>query len=201
MAGFSDPMVSTTVIVFGVVCLGMIICMRIQSRIRSIQPWGWLGENPAFQIRCAVNKLYKVAERKSYHDYRLDDDTEWWVRFPRHCVTYPLTDQHSPICLASFSRRSEDNGTRRDSEVDLEAGVKPPDNTTTNPTDTSKPTILARLEKFRVVQPEESEILKISQCGHAFHSRCLATWFLKKQYDCPMCRAKYYPPGQPQEQG
>lgn len=41
-------------------------------------------------------------------------------------------------------------------------------------------------------QPIDDEILKMRRCPHMFHARCLATWFLMKRYDCPVCRAAYY---------
>lgn len=45
--------------------------------------------------------------------------------------------------------------------------------------------------------PTESEettddIMTLNSCGHAFHSRCLASWFLMDRFDCPMCRVLYY---------
>lgn len=36
------------------------------------------------------------------------------------------------------------------------------------------------------------DILTLNTCGHAFHSRCLASWFLMDRFDCPMCRVAYY---------
>jgi hypothetical protein len=38
----------------------------------------------------------------------------------------------------------------------------------------------------------DDDILSLNTCGHAFHSKCLASWFLIDRYDCPMCRAVYY---------
>jgi len=36
------------------------------------------------------------------------------------------------------------------------------------------------------------DILTLNVCGHVFHSRCLASWFLMDRFDCPMCRVQYY---------
>ena len=35
-------------------------------------------------------------------------------------------------------------------------------------------------------------MLKMKKCRHMFHARCLATWFLQRRYDCPVCRVQYY---------
>lgn len=35
-------------------------------------------------------------------------------------------------------------------------------------------------------------MLTLHSCGHAFHSKCLSTWFLIDRFDCPVCRAVYY---------
>lgn len=36
------------------------------------------------------------------------------------------------------------------------------------------------------------DVLTLNSCGHAFHSRCLASWFLMERFDCPLCRSVYY---------
>lgn len=38
----------------------------------------------------------------------------------------------------------------------------------------------------------DDEVLTLNSCGHAFHSRCLASWFLMERFDCPVCRVVYY---------
>ncbi|KAI0115589.1 hypothetical protein GGR51DRAFT_503492 [Nemania sp. FL0031] len=106
------------------------------------------------------------------------------------------TDHSSPICLESFSRRSQDISTRSGGgEGDLELGTKTQKSTTTSDTRISRLKILTRREIARVFQSvDNNEILRINQCDHAFHSRCLVVWFLKDKYDCPLCRIRYYPP-------
>lgn len=46
----------------------------------------------------------------------------------------------------------------------------------------------------------DEDVLTLNTCGHAFHSRCLASWFLVERFDCPVCRMVYYtrPPSRPQ---
>ena len=48
----------------------------------------------------------------------------------------------------------------------------------------------------------DEDVLTLNKCGHAFHSRCLASWFLMERYDCPICRVVYYdaPPPPPRTQ-
>ncbi|KAG9250710.1 uncharacterized protein F5Z01DRAFT_343966 [Emericellopsis atlantica] len=36
------------------------------------------------------------------------------------------------------------------------------------------------------------DVLTLNSCGHAFHARCLASWFLIERFDCPVCRVVYY---------
>ncbi|PKS05293.1 hypothetical protein jhhlp_008665 [Lomentospora prolificans] len=49
-------------------------------------------------------------------------------------------------------------------------------------------------------QPErDAEIMKLKSCGHWFHARCLASWFLIDRYDCPVCRKTYFE-GKPRSQ-
>lgn len=38
----------------------------------------------------------------------------------------------------------------------------------------------------------DDDVLTLNSCRHAFHSRCLASWFLMERYDCPVCRVVYY---------
>ncbi|KAI0426563.1 hypothetical protein F5Y09DRAFT_318628 [Xylaria sp. FL1042] len=61
----------------------------------------------------------------------------------------------------------------------------------------SRLTSPAKWKKWRLLQPAgpaHDEILVISQCGHAFHSLCLVSWFLEEKHTCPMCRVRYYTP-------
>ncbi|KAI2633992.1 hypothetical protein GGS21DRAFT_490909 [Xylaria nigripes] len=32
------------------------------------------------------------------------------------------------------------------------------------------------------------EILRLNECGHVFHSKCLCTWFMMGNRSCPLCR-------------
>lgn len=38
----------------------------------------------------------------------------------------------------------------------------------------------------------DTEILVLQGCRHAFHARCLVTWFLADGFDCPVCRTPYW---------
>ncbi|KAI1115575.1 UV-endonuclease UvdE-domain-containing protein [Nemania sp. NC0429] len=75
-----------------------------------IRRWGAPITHPsARDTQDALNQLYKVTRKIGQSSYQPDDDTE------------------CPICLASFSRRSEDGERRPHAEVDLEAGLGAPD--------------------------------------------------------------------------
>lgn len=41
---------------------------------------------------------------------------------------------------------------------------------------------------------EESNIVRLLQCGHIFHPECIDPWFLTRQARCPLCKANYYAP-------
>ncbi|KAI8947882.1 hypothetical protein F4801DRAFT_605001 [Xylaria longipes] len=159
-----------------VALLALIIGLVLKAGLPALMDRGqqrgemWKSRIP-FPIQDALNQLYTVTERRGHHEYRLDDD-----------------DTECPICLSSFSRRSNDMSSRRDTEIDLEAGLETHETAKTITVDASK------RNKTPVLQPMDTEILRINRCGHTFHSRCLVTWFLKSKHDCPICRTAYYPP-------
>lgn len=39
----------------------------------------------------------------------------------------------------------------------------------------------------------DSGILVLNRCHHAFHLRCLSSWFEYRHYRCPLCQASYSP--------
>lgn len=38
----------------------------------------------------------------------------------------------------------------------------------------------------------DDDILTLKSCQHAFHAKCLSSWFLIDRYDCPVCRSHYW---------
>ncbi|TIC99221.1 hypothetical protein CH35J_006485 [Colletotrichum higginsianum] len=38
----------------------------------------------------------------------------------------------------------------------------------------------------------DDDILTLKSCKHAFHAKCLSSWFLIGRYDCPVCRNHYW---------
>ncbi|TDZ38261.1 hypothetical protein C8035_v006839 [Colletotrichum spinosum] len=40
--------------------------------------------------------------------------------------------------------------------------------------------------------PPDDDILTLNTCQHAFHAKCLSSWFLIERYDCPVCRSQYW---------
>ncbi|KAI0123422.1 hypothetical protein BJ170DRAFT_641783 [Xylariales sp. AK1849] len=96
-----------------------------------------------------------------------------------------------PICLASLYSNPVGTAPTTGSELDLEAGVS----RTTTITTTSTASTALKEQKNTVPwqpQPIDDEVLKMKRCQHMFHARCLATWFLRRRYDCPVCRTLYY---------
>ncbi|KAK2060656.1 hypothetical protein LY76DRAFT_591241 [Colletotrichum caudatum] len=42
------------------------------------------------------------------------------------------------------------------------------------------------------MKASDDDILTLKGCQHAFHARCLSSWFLIQRYDCPVCRNPYW---------
>lgn len=95
----------------------------------------------------------------------------------------------SPICLSYLYPKDVHTSTSvASNKADVETGnaISRSVTTTTITTDT------VAEEKRRSMQPVDDEVLMMKRCPHVFHSRCLATWFLRRKYDCPVCRTPYY---------
>lgn len=41
-------------------------------------------------------------------------------------------------------------------------------------------------------ETSEDDILTLKNCQHAFHAKCLSSWFLIERFDCPVCRSQYW---------
>lgn len=39
---------------------------------------------------------------------------------------------------------------------------------------------------------EQEEIMRLKECGHAFHAECLISWVVLHKNSCPICRTVYY---------
>ncbi|KAI0508921.1 hypothetical protein F5B22DRAFT_618634 [Xylaria bambusicola] len=93
-----------------------------------------------------------------------------------------LTNMQSPICLSSFSRKSEESPRPTDCDVNTsKAGL-------------IKCEINNAPQSVEEEEEKEEEILVIRQCGHTFYAQCLVAWFMKGKYQCPVCRGRYYVP-------
>ncbi|KAH6953675.1 hypothetical protein BKA56DRAFT_504588 [Ilyonectria sp. MPI-CAGE-AT-0026] len=42
---------------------------------------------------------------------------------------------------------------------------------------------------------EDSDIVRRLSCGHVFHSGCIASWYLRHHYTCPVCMSCYITSG------
>ncbi|KAI1494086.1 hypothetical protein F5X96DRAFT_56003 [Biscogniauxia mediterranea] len=109
-------------------------------------------------------------------------------------------DTECPICLGCLfasdqQQQQTSSPSPRDAaeEVDLEAGKGSVSITTTTTSGDSEK------QQQQQQQPINDEVLKMKRCTHMFHARCLATWFMNRKYECPVCRTVYYyqPPPPP----
>lgn len=126
-------------------------------------------------------------------DRRGCEETDWSVlRRNSHrmreksSLTWRAT---SPICLSSLYFAPE---RAAEAEVDLEAGVSRTTTTTCTSTTNSISSQEAAKKAELELPPIDDEVMKMKRCQHLFHARCLATWFLRRRYDCPVCRTPYY---------
>ncbi|KAI1773005.1 hypothetical protein F4818DRAFT_130489 [Hypoxylon cercidicola] len=110
-------------------------------------------------------------------------------------VRNPQTESQEaecPICLGFLyprEARTSTSAASKKGDLDLESGLGAPKATTTTTTTTE---ITTQETKDQPIQPIDDEALMLKRCHHIFHARCLATWFLRKKYNCPVCRAPYY---------
>lgn len=112
---------------------------------------------------------------------------------PRRNSQTESEDAECPICLACLYAREVRTSTPvKGDNGDLEAGHGISATTTTTVDVTA-------MEKRPSIQPIEDEVLKLKRCRHIFHARCLATWFLRNKYECPVCRTPYYQVAQEDE--
>ncbi|XXH00854.1 hypothetical protein Hte_007205 [Hypoxylon texense] len=101
----------------------------------------------------------------------------------------PLTeaeDAECPICLARLYPQEAQTSTPAAAPTeDLESGLGAPAKTT------ATVNITTPEAKDQPIPPVDDEAVMLKQCNHIFHSRCLASWYLRKNYSCPVCRASY----------
>ncbi|KAI1135605.1 hypothetical protein F5Y05DRAFT_393934 [Hypoxylon sp. FL0543] len=122
-------------------------------------------------IQHAMTQLESVTEKRPRRNSQTESD-----------------EAECPICLGylyASEVRTSTSSVRRNQE-DLEAGHGVSETTTT------KADVIITEKKCSSMQHNDDEVLKMKRCTHLFHARCLATWFLRKKYECPVCRTPYY---------
>ncbi|KAI1455200.1 hypothetical protein F4805DRAFT_436572 [Annulohypoxylon moriforme] len=121
-------------------------------------------------VQQALTELEGVTEKQTRRNSQIESD-----------------EADCPICLGHLYPKEGHTSTIVETDkVDLEAGngVSRTRTTTTEVTTVES--------KEQPVQPINDDVLKMKRCTHLFHARCLATWFLRKKYSCPVCRTPYY---------
>ncbi|KAI1505790.1 hypothetical protein F5X99DRAFT_217629 [Biscogniauxia marginata] len=127
-------------------------------------------------VQNALTRLEGVTEKKTKRDSQIEP-----------------ADAECPICLGCLFANERQTSKQTENEIDLESG-RGISRTATTASNTTCTTTTAGDEKRQSMQPINDGVLKMKRCRHTFHSRCLATWFLNKKYDCPVCRTPYYQP-------
>ncbi|KAI4858656.1 hypothetical protein F4820DRAFT_212382 [Hypoxylon rubiginosum] len=144
--------------------LGVYLCCRL-PRWRKKTPKANLPRS----IQLALTRLESVTEKRPNRN--------------------PLTeseDAECPICLGHlYPQEAQTSTSAATNKGDLESGQGAPMITTTTTN------ITTQEEKDQPMQPIDDEALMLKRCSHIFHARCLATWYLRKKYSCPVCRTSY----------
>ncbi|KAI2465192.1 hypothetical protein F4781DRAFT_38136 [Annulohypoxylon bovei var. microspora] len=158
--------------------LGVIVLVLLGARWGG---WNYLYTNPSRwfsgserrfpkSIQHALTQLEGVTEKRERRNSQTESE-----------------EAECPICLGYLYPKEVRTSTPVAADkVDLEAGNGV---SRTNTTITEVTTVE---NKDRPMQPIDDDVLKMKRCTHIFHARCLATWFLRKKFDCPVCRTPYY---------
>ncbi|KAI2613437.1 hypothetical protein GGR54DRAFT_643004 [Hypoxylon sp. NC1633] len=121
-------------------------------------------------IQHALTQLEAVTEKRSVRNSQTESE-----------------EAECPICLAYlYPLEARTYTPTEGNKADLEAGNG------VSRTTTSTTEVATDKKNQQPIQPIDDEVLKLKRCSHIFHARCLATWFLRKKYDCPVCRAPFY---------
>ncbi|KAK6954597.1 hypothetical protein Daesc_004564 [Daldinia eschscholtzii] len=140
------------------------------------------------QLECATEK------RPARNSLTELEDAEWLGRSRNpFCIDCRESNESntadSPICLAHLypnnSRPSTSSAAGHGADLETGNGISRSATIITVASD-------AAVEKHKPTQPIHDEVLKMKRCRHVFHAKCLATWFLRKEYRCPVCRVTYY---------
>ncbi|KAI0007354.1 hypothetical protein F4779DRAFT_619705 [Xylariaceae sp. FL0662B] len=160
-----------TCLVFVALVIAVVLCIR----------WGVC----AYHVHPRNGKPSKsrkhLPQSMQYALTQLEGVTE---KRPHRNPETEAADAECPICLTHLYPSEREAPVPNSNEKglrDLEAGVGVP-GTAKTPHD----------KRQSMTQPIDDERLKMKRCRHVFHARCLATWFLRKQYRCPVCRTPYY---------
>ncbi|KAI1099567.1 hypothetical protein F4804DRAFT_321632 [Jackrogersella minutella] len=160
------------------VLLGAIVLVVICAR------WGGLCLNPArWGRRTEEEPKPKLPSSVQHALTQLEMVTE---KRPRRNSQTESLEAECPICLGYLYGEPRTSISAACNDVDLEAG-NAMSKTITPTTD-----VTTEEKKGQATQPNDDEVLKMKRCTHMFHTRCLATWFLRKKYDCPVCRTPYF---------
>ncbi|KAI0471502.1 hypothetical protein GGR56DRAFT_654398 [Xylariaceae sp. FL0804] len=192
-----DAVAIACLALFGII-LTLVICVRFQLFCLNGRPSFARKKQADRQVPKSILRALTLLEGVTEKPPRGDVEVE--------------TDQpECPICLGRLYPNHEEA-----SAVDLEAGhgVTRPETAATTTTATTataasegvqRPpaaaaavavaTAAPEAEEKRhsaLQQPIRDEVIEMKRCRHRFHARCLATWFLRRKYDCPVCRTPYY---------
>ncbi|KAI8959073.1 hypothetical protein F5Y11DRAFT_17757 [Daldinia sp. FL1419] len=169
-----------SIIVFTLAFIGLAVVAVLCAGWLDLR--GKLARLWAKKERCSEPRLPDPLQRALVQLESLTD-----MRPSRNLLTEP-EDAECPICLSRlYPSDTRSSISAADHDTDLETG---------NGISRAATIITvgsgAVAEKHQPAQPIHDEVLKMKKCRHVFHAKCLATWFLRKEYRCPVCRVPYY---------
>ncbi|KAK9783596.1 hypothetical protein SCAR479_00155 [Seiridium cardinale] len=134
-------------------------------------------------LQRAITELAEVTDYRGHRNEQRDCDE-------REC----------PICLASLYSGPEELEAITGPHLDVEANTQLTSaKAQSTGSGNASSTVSGFSDKKKKAgpwqpQPIDDDVVKMKRCQHMFHGRCLASWFLRKRYDCPVCRRIYYQP-------
>ncbi|KAI1808236.1 hypothetical protein F4811DRAFT_548974 [Daldinia bambusicola] len=168
-----------SIVVFILAFLGLVVVLVLCTR--------WLDLQGRLARLWAKKKEKELGLSKSIERALIQLEGATEKRPARNSLT-ELEDAECPICLAHLypnSTRPSTSATAHEADLESGNGISRSATIITVASD-------GAVEKDPPAKPSHDEVLKMKKCRHVFHAKCLAKWFLRNEYRCPVCRVTYY---------
>ncbi|USP77795.1 hypothetical protein yc1106_05069 [Curvularia clavata] len=102
-----------------------------------------------------------------------------------------VMERECAICLSTLHAPSPPEPAKLTPTSSISDATIPSTTDPAQSTDKSTTTTTTTATAVPTTQPDTETILKLSVCGHEFHSECLVSWFILRKTSCPICRSMY----------